>query len=198
MYVEGTSPITTDNIVAEDGETRLTMALHILDAIGWRMRILGDGSIVICANDNNSSLTVGINANDIIECDVTDTFNWYDTPNCFMAIHDDYGAAIARDDSPDSYLSTVSRGREVWKSETGVELSSGENIAAYAVRKLKELQNPARTIQYSRRFFEDVLLGDVVFLNYPRHNLTGKFRITSQSLSLEHGCHTKEEVESVE
>lgn len=133
-----------------------------------------------------------------MECDVTDTFNWYDTPNCFMAIHDDYGAAIARDDSPDSYLSTVSRGREVWKSETGVELSSGENIAAYAVRKLKELQNPARTIQYSRRFFEDVLLGDVVFLNYPRHNLTGKFRITSQSLSLEHGCRTKEEVESVE
>ena len=198
VYVEGTSPITTDNIVAEDGETRLTMALHILDAIGWRMRILGDGSIVICTNDNNSSLTVGINANDIIECDVTDTFNWYDTPNCFMAIHDDYGAAIARDDSPDSYLSTVRRGREVWKSETGVELSSGENIAAYAVRKLKELQNPARTIQYSRRFFEDVLLGDVVFLNYPRHNLTGKFRITSQSLSLEHGCRTKEEVESIE
>ena len=174
------------------------MALHILDAIGWRIRILGDGSIVICANDNNSSLTVGINANDIIECDVTDTFNWYDTPNCFMAIHDDYGAAIARDDSPDSYLSTVSRGREVWKSETGVELSSGENIAAYAVRKLKELQNPARTIQYSRRFFEDVLLGDVVFLNYPRHGLTGKFRIISQTLSLEHGCRTKEEVESIE
>jgi len=38
----------------------------------------------------------------------------------------------------------------------------------------------------------------VVFLNYPRHGLTGKFRIISQTLSLEHGCRTKEEVESIE
>ena len=198
VYIEGTSPITTESIVAEDGETRLSMALHVLDAIGWRIRISGDGSIVICANDENSNLTAGINDNDIIECDITDTFDWYDTPNCFMAINDDYGAAIARDDSPNSFLSTVNRGREVWKSETSVELAGGESIASYAIRKLKELQKPARTIHYSRRFFENIFLGDVVDLNYPQHNLTGKFRITSQTLSLSHGCKTEEEVESIE
>lgn len=197
VTIEGTSHITTDAIVAEDGETRLTMVLSLLDAINWRLRISGDGSVVICAKDDNSRLAAGINTNDILECDVTDAFDWYDTPNCFMAISDDYGAAVARDDSADSKLSTVNRGREVWQSETGVELSAGENIAAYAVKKLKELQQPARTLQYTRRFFDDVLLGDVVALNYPRHDLVGNFRITSQSLTLGHGCQVKEEVEEI-
>lgn len=198
VFIEGTSPITTESIVAEDGETRLSIALSLLNAIGWRIRISGDGSVTICAEDNGSKLSAGINENDILECDVTDAFDWYDTPNCFMAIHDDYGAAVARDDSPNSFLSTINRGREVWKSEIGVDLPGGESIATYAVKKLKELQKPARTIKYSRRFFENIFLGDVVSLNYPQHNLTGKFRITSQTLSLTHGCRVEEEVESIE
>lgn len=197
-YIEGTSPITTENIVAEDGETRLTMALAVLDAIGWRLKIDGDGSITICANNDKSNLVAGVTENDIIECNVTDTFDWCDTPNCFMAINDDYGAAIARDDSSDSFLSTVNRGREVWQLETNVDLSANETIADYAVRKLKELQKPFRTIQYNRRFFENIFVGDVISLNYPEHDLTGKFRIISQTLSLDHGCRTKEEVESIE
>ena len=37
----------SDYIIAEQGETNLTMINKILDAMGWRLRILGDGTIEI-------------------------------------------------------------------------------------------------------------------------------------------------------
>jgi len=42
------SPHLADSIVAEDGESDLTMAEKIITAIGWRIKISGDGRIHIC------------------------------------------------------------------------------------------------------------------------------------------------------
>ncbi len=196
VEVVGDSPGIADSIVAEDGETRLSMALQVLETIGWQMQILGDGTIRIRSKDVDPVLTMSADASDIIETAVTDTYDWYDTPNCYMAISDDYGAAVARDDG-DGFLSTVTRGREVWQCDTGVDLS-GESIAEYAVRKLKELQSPARALEYTRRFFEGVHVGDRVTVNYPGYDLVGTFRISSQSLTLGQGCKVKEKVTSDE
>lgn len=198
VYIDGESPLLLDSIVAEDGETRLSMAIKVLDALGWRLKVYGSGEISVCAPEQESVLTMGTNQNDMIETSVTDTYDWYSCPNVLRAVSESDGTAIARDDDPSSRLSTVSRGREIWTEEKDVILANDENIAAYARRRLKELQIPARTLKYTRRFCANVYPGDIVTLNYPRSGLTGKFRITSQSFDLGYGCRVSEEVTKIE
>ena len=199
VEIIGESPITINAIVAEDGETNLTMALAILKAINWRLRILGDGTIQICEPASSRSELFGSNYNDVVSADTagTDSFDWYDCPNCYRAISDD-GTADARDDDPASTLSTVSRGREVWTVETNVDLSDSETIAEYAQRALKEAQAPARSLKYNRRFFPDLLCTDLVELDYPVNNLTGLYKVISQSFSIDKGCEVTEEVTAYE
>lgn len=197
ISVKGVSPVTTDSIVAEKGETNLTMALSILDAIGWRLRISGDGTVTICAEPTEASESFGATENDCVENMVTDKADWFSVPNCFRASTDEDGAAVARDDDPASSLSTISRGREIWAEETRVTLASGETVASYAVKRLKEEQALTRSVKYTRRYFPTVTAGDMISLAYPRQGLEGRFKVKSQSIELGHGCPTDEEVESI-
>ena len=57
--------------------------------------------------------------NDMIEPRIKVTADWYSCPNVLMAVAGDV-TGIARDDDPDSPLSTVARGREVWKKRGAV------------------------------------------------------------------------------
>ena len=194
VEAEDASPALSDNIVAEDGETRLSMANKILDAIGWRLRIEGDGSVTICAKAAESSVRFDANENDVIETEVTDTNDWFECPNVLRAYTEEAGTAVARDDDPESDLSTVSRGREIWLEDTDVNLNVDENIAQYAIRRLREEQQHARTLSYNRRFFDGITVGDIITINYPGYELTGDYRIKTQSITLGYGCRTAEEV----
>lgn len=198
VVIVGQSPGITSSIVAEDGETRLSMANKILDSIGWVIRISGDGTVAIMAETPESTRTFGKDENDVLETNITDSYDWYSCPNAFRAVSEEYGIGIARDDSPKSVLSTVSRGREVWMEETGVTPSGSESMAEYALRRLREEQEPARTVKYTRRFFPDILPHDIVTLNYARQDLVGMFRVKSQSIELGYGCRTTEEAVKIE
>ena len=132
---------------------------------------------------------------DMVEPKVSVENDWYSCPNVFRAVSDNV-SAIARDESTDSRLSTVTRGREIWQEETNCDLSDNETLSAYAIRRLKELQNPARTVSYDRRYNPDVTIGSYVQLNYPE--ISGKVKITSQSITLGYACTTAEEGEIVE
>jgi hypothetical protein len=129
--------------------------------------------------------------NDVLETEITDTKDWYSCPNVLRVICDST-SAIARDDDPESPLSTVSRGREIWVQEN-VSLSSGASLSSYAMERLKELQKPSRILDYSRRYDPDVMPGDVVEMAYPDAELTGLFRVITQDLELGYGCRTEEE-----
>lgn len=194
VAAEDASPALSENIVAEDGETRLSMANKILAAIGWRLRIEGDGSVTICDRAAESSVRFDANENDVIETEVTDTNDWFECPNVLRAYTEEAGTAVARDDDPESDLSTVSRGREIWLEETDVNLNADENIAQYAIRRLREEQQHARTLSYNRRFFDGITVGDIITINYPGYELTGDYRIKTQSITLGYGCRTAEEV----
>lgn len=191
-----TSPRLTTSIVAGDGETYLTMARKILEACNRRIRISGLGEIDICKKASSSSATFDALDNDVIELAVSDTKDWFACPNVFRAISGDL-MAIARDDDPDSPLSTISRGREIWREETGCTLNENESIAGYALRRLKEEQSPARSVSYARRFFPDIYIGDIVTLNHPAQGISGDFRITSQRIELGYGARTTEEAEEI-
>ena len=196
VEINGASPSMQDALIAEDGETALSMAEKILKAINWRIRIHGDGVIELTPEDKDPRVRFSPLDNDVIEPSIKTTRDLYGCPNVLRVISGDL-TAVARDDSPDSPLSTVVRGREVWAEESDVALNTGESVAEYATRRLPELQQVATTASYTRRFDPRVTAGDRIRLSYPEQGLQGIFRTTSQKIDLGYCADTEEEVEIV-
>lgn len=193
VNVPDESPRLTESIVAEDNETRLTMADRVLTAIGWRLRIDGDGTVNVEPKPTEPAVTFDPLENDAIETEITVSADWYSCPNVYMAIADDM-TGIARDDSPNSPLSTVNRGREVWMVDESANLADTESIAQYAQRRLQESQRIQKTAEYDRRYFPQITPGDIVRLRYPKQGLDGAFTVESQSIDLGYGARTSEKV----
>lgn len=190
---EDFSPSLASSIIAEDKETCLTMAQKILQSINWRLKISGNGTITICPKPQERIATFDSIEMDIIEPEVKVSYDWYSCPNVFRAIEDDL-VGIARDDSPDSPLSTVNRGREIWAQDTNCDLSDNETVAEYALRRLKEEQTKELTVSYSRRFVPEIVPFDIVGLHLPAQNIEGGFIVQSQTITLGYGAKVSEEV----
>lgn len=188
---ETASPLMQDALIAEDDETNLTMIEKILDAIGWQMQIRGDGTIALSPISVEPVAELSPLAMDIVETSLSVERDWFECPNVFRATLNEM-SAVARDDSPDSPLSTVNRGREIWMQDEA-DLSDNETLAEYAMRKLKEEQAVAEEAKYNRRFLPDVNVGDIVRLDYAQ--ISGDYRVTSQSIDLTYNGTTSEEVE---
>jgi hypothetical protein len=193
VVVEGEAPRLGNAIIAEEGETHLSMVDRILEAMNWRLVVRGDGSIHIGAKSAVPVATFDALSNDVVEPKVTYTSDWFSCPNVFRAIMEDV-VAVARDDSETSFLSTVTRGREIWMEEDGCDLNAGETLGEYAIRRLKEEQSYGTSISYTRRFNPDINVSDLVTLHYPAQGLQGNYIVTSQNISLGHGAKVSEEV----
>lgn len=191
VEVEGTSPNLTQYIVAESGETNLTMAWKILNSIGWRLRITGEGRIVICPTPEEAVERFDTRTNDIIELKVTDEQDLFSCPNVFRASASNE-SVVAYDES-----SIERRGREIWAQEENCATNDGESLIEYAERRLSELQQPARKVKYSRRYIPEVVPGDMVNINLPAQNVAGDFYIKRQQITLGHNALTSEEAEIV-
>ena len=193
VAIEENAPSLQEAIVAEDGESNLTMIDKILTAINWRLRILGDGTIEVVPKAAEYTAIYDPLENDSIEPEIEVIYDWYSCPNVLRAVSDGVSGE-ARDDSDDSNLSVQNRGREVWMQETSCELKLGETVDDYARRRLKEAQKVALTASYNRRFNPNLFVTDLVRLHYPRQELVGDFYITSQEITLQYGARTTEEV----
>lgn len=190
-FEEG-SPRLDTYVLAEDGETNLSMAQYLLSLISWEIFISGDGRIVLRPIQDRVAAMFNSIKNDVIGINITDTINWYSCPNVFRAVSD-VGSAVAVDDDENSPLSIVNRGREVWMEETNCILNSGETLQAYAERRLAEEQAPVRTFSYTRRFDPNVFPGDLVDISYPAADFNGLFRVTSQTITLGYSGEVQEE-----
>ena len=193
--VRGESPALTRAIIAEKGETNLSMASKILSILDWTLRIRGNGTIEVTPRASASTATFGAAENDLIEPKINRKRDWFSCPNVVRVTQGNM-TATARDDRPDSPLSTVTRGREVWKDITSPALNTGEGLAAYARRALKEAQSAGVSVSYDRRFLPELVPGDIVTLHYPRQGIEGDFRIQSQKIELGYSAKTAEEVAS--
>ena len=202
VVVDGEGPSLTEAIVAEDSMSRLDVAWLILEAIGWRLRIEGDGTIHVCQSASDISAVFDTDENDVIELDVTDQQDWFSVPNC-IRVTSGNSCVEYKDDDTDSPVSTIARKKarggngEIWANDTASAIGDNESLAEYAVRVLREKQSPARTISYTRRYRPDVLVSDLVELRLPSVKIDGKFRINSQAVTLGYGCRTAEEVTMV-
>lgn len=189
VIVHGQTPELKDSLIAEDGESMLSMTEKILNAIGWRIRISGNGEIHLMEKSNGPVKRFG-QSYDILEKSVEIETDFYSCPNVFIAIDDDV-SGIAKDNSGGQF-SIQARGREIWKGDTDCKLSENETVAEYALRKLKELQHSSVTLGYSRRFDPDVRVGDVVYIQYPAQGVDGKYEVQSQSIELGYGATVQE------
>ncbi len=194
VEIEDNAPTLMNSIIAESGESHLSMVLKILKAINWRIRLSGDGTVRICPKASAPEIRFDALDNDSIEPKITLTRDWFNCPNVFRAVSDDM-AAVVKDDREDSSLSVQNRGREVWMEETSSNLSDGEGILAYALRRLREEQSRGYDVSYTRRFHPDITISDLVGLHYPGQGLAGAYKIISQNIRLGAGCRTEEKVE---
>ena len=181
------APLLSDSIIAEDGETHLTMAQKILQAMGWRIRISGDGSIRICADDTEERIILDPQINDIVEPAITDKQDLYSCPNVLQVTCGDLTFTAIDEES------VQNRGRQIWATESISSLSDGESISDYTWRRLRELQSPARTVKYSRSFVPDIVPGDAVRLNFPEQGIDGIYKVDRQQISLEYNATVSED-----
>lgn len=192
VRIDGTTPNLKSSIVAEEGETHLTMVDKVLMAIGWRIRIQGDGVIEVTEDTSTRAMFDALE-NDSIETELSVEYDWFSAPNVFRAITDT-DCVTARDDKEDSPLSTVNRGREIWVEESNCNLNDGESLASYAERRLREEQMVNFNVSYRRRYRPNVYPTDRIELNYPAQNITGIYKIESQNIELGYGASMNEEV----
>lgn len=185
IIIDENTPVLKDHIIAEDGESNLSMLNKILVALNWRLKITGKGEIHICPLATSPSAIFDID-NDCIEPTFSREYDWYQSPNVFIAIMND-DSAIARDEE-----SIEMRGREIWAEETSCNLKAGETLYDYALRRLKERQTASQKVAYRRRFNPDLYVTDYVQINY--RQLQGSFVITSQKIDIGYGATTTEEV----
>lgn len=191
----GNSPALSQYIIAENNENYLSMSEKILTAINWRLRLKGDGSIEIRPMAFWSDIKARFNPtdHDSIKPQLKAINDWYSCPNVFRAVMNDT-SATARDDSVNSPLSTVNRKREVWMEERDCHLAKNETLAEYSQRRLKEVQRHYLSVEYDRRFYPDIYPSDLIELNYPVQGIDGTFYVTSQSIDINYGAETSEEV----
>ena len=195
--LENTSDLTLKQaVIAEQNETNLSMIEVLLSVINWRMTIDGYGTIKLGPYPTEPSVVFDSIDNDILEPSLSDDYDWYDCPNVFRAVADDT-SAVAKDEDPNSPFSIQNRGREIWAEETSCLLNENETLAGYARRRLKELQQVGRVVNYTRRFIPDLNIADVIRLNYPAQGLIGNFVITNQTIELSFGAKISEEVMQV-
>ena len=206
----GAAPVTFDDygpelmepIVTEDSDTNLSVAWKILDAIGWRILLSGDGRIRVCPAATEPVVEFNPSDNDAVEPKITDSDDWFSCPNCLRVVSGSR-SIVMKDEDPDSVLSIASRkaarggSGEIWKQETASSLGSDESLAEYAMRKLKEAQGHARELKYYRRYNPDVNVTDIVHLHYPGIGIDGNFRIRSQTVTLDYAPRVDEKVVAI-
>ena len=179
-------------VVAENNENNLSLVDYILLSIDWQIQIGGDGTVYIYPRSDQPVDIFSAYDNDVIEASsFTVGRDWFACPNV-ISVTSGSNTAIYRDDDPDSDLSIVNRGREIWASEDNVALEEGQTLASYARDKLAELQTRTETVQYTRRFLPNVNQGDTVRINYAE--IQGDYYVESQSINLTAGGQTSENV----
>lgn len=196
VEINGIAPALEEHIIAEQNENCVTFAEKILEAINWKLQIAGDGSIRLSPKeeDPEEALTISADENDIMEQDPHRGRDWFNCPNVLRVTSGEQ-TWTARDDDPNSELSTVARGREVQAVEDNVTLADDEGLIQYANRRLKELQQITETASYTRRFMPDLNIGDAIRISYTQ--LEGKYVIEGQTISLTPGGQTSENVSRI-
>ena len=169
-----------DPIVYGKDSSVLKVVWDLLDAGGFCIRISGEGEVAISqkpqggaweAYDTKAALFPGVER----ELDLTAI------PNVYRA-YSETTWAEAVNDSPDSRVSTVTRGRRVEMVDTSPTRVNGETLASYCARRLEEESTLFKSFTYTRELDPDSRPFDMARESLPEVGMEGDMRIVSQSL----------------
>jgi len=169
------------NVVHEPGTTVLQAAWDVLRAGNHTMIVDGSGRVSIVPVASSPSLVLDAAGAALVRPGIKYTLDYSDVPNRYIAI-DDFGSAIAVNDSPSSPTSTVARGCYVDEYDDSPVRVGGETLDAYARRRLSELSVVRMERTYRRKWWPEVYPLDVVRASLASVRLDGDLRIEPQSL----------------
>ena len=186
------------DFVSNTNDTWLTFVKDLIANANFEFGLDETGRILFNPKQDVSSLqavwTYDDSNSSILYPEVSIDQDVYGIPNVVEVIYSDSKRimyATARNDNPNSIVSTVSRGREILYRDTNPTFSgtpSQKILDEYAQRLLKEQSSLNCSLSYKHGYCP-VRLGDCVRLNYARANINGvRAKVISQSITCEPGC----------
>ena len=191
-----------NDFVANTNDTWITFNVDLLANAKYRYDLDEMGRILFAPKQDTASMqpvwAYSDDNSSILYPDLSLDHDLYGIPNVVEVIYSTgneyyYGKAV--NDSENSPISTIGRGREIVHRVTNPDSignPTNDQIQEYAEQLLRELSTLEYTISYSHGYCP-VRLGDCVRLNYERAGLSGvKARVISQSIKCEPGCPVSE------
>lgn len=199
---EDLSPILQRDFVANTDDTWLKFVIDLIANAKYELGLGERGDILFLPKQDMASLqpvwTFDDNNSSILYPELTMDHDLYGIPNVVEVLYSygsDYKQAVAKNEDPNSPISTINRGREIVHRDTEPSLAgyvTQEQIQNYAERLLKELSTIEYTVSYMHAYCP-VRVGDCVRLNYTRAGIKNiKAKVISQSIKCEPGCPVSE------
>lgn len=179
------------NVVHEPGTTVLQAAWDVLRAGNHTMIVDGSGRVSIVPVASSPSLMLDAAGAALVRPGIKYTLDYSDVPNRYIAV-DDFGSAVAVNDSPSSPTSTVARGCYVDEYDDSPVRVGGETLGAYARRRLHELSIVQSDRTYTRKWVPGVYPGSVVRGSMASVALDGDMRVITQRLKCGAGIEVSE------
>lgn len=170
--------------VLDPGASYLEAVWGTLDKAGWCMQISPDGVITVCPKPTKPRLTIDRNNKSLLKAGLSGSYSMADIPNR-LTVLDWYGDTYTVvNNSPESRVSTKTRGWYVDAYDSSPQLKDGETIASYAKRRLAELSVWTEPYSYTRDWIvgNEPRLFDIVRATIPTDGMDGDLRITAQQV----------------
>lgn len=196
------SPTLQHDFVANTDDTWLSFVIDLIANAKYELGLGELGDVLFLPKQDLASLQPVWTYNDgnssILYPELSMDHDLYGIPNVVEVIYSygsDYKQAVAKNEDPNSPISTVSRGREIVHRVTDPSLAgyvTQDQIQDYAERLLKELSTIEYKVSYTHAYCP-VRVGDCVRLNYKKAGIMGiKAKVISQNISCEPGCPVSE------
>lgn len=190
------------DFVANTDDTWITYLSDLIRNARYTFGLDELGRIIFLPIQETSSLqpvwTYTDDNSSILYPEITMDRDLYGIPNVVEVVYSNgagYYYAKAVNDSPNSPISTVNRGRVIAYRETNPSLNGSPTesmIQEYAESLLRDLSTLECTVTYYHGYCP-VRLNDCVRLNYSRSGLTGiKAKVVSQTIDCESSCKVTE------
>ena len=198
----GCSDILRSDFVANTDDTWITYLSDLIRNARYKFGLDELGRIIFLPIQETASLqpvwTYTDDNSSILYPDITMDRDLYGIPNVVEVVYSNGAGhyyARAVNNSPNSPISTVKRGREIVYRETNPSLNGNpteSQTQEYAESLLRDLSTLECTVTYSHGYCP-VRLNDCVRLNYSRSGLSGiKAKVISQTIDCESSCKVTE------
>lgn len=186
VLADGASFALGVHYVPDVGEMALGVGLDVLGLGGRTVRERGDGANVVCAEPSDPSLVLDRMGVRMLTPTISGTLDLSEIPNRYVVRYggDEY---VATNDDPASETSTSRRGFVVEKLDTTPKPLDGESLQSYAERRLEEESSVTDERTYARKWWPDVMPGDIVRGSLASMGLDGDFRVKSQQVTCGEG-----------